>query len=50
LLGGDGNDAIDARDGSEDAIDCGPGEDAVLVDEAEDGVVDCENVTFPPGV
>ena len=49
LVGGSGNDRIDARDGAEDTIDCGAGEDTVLVDTAEDGVEDCENVVFPPG-
>ena len=32
LVGGTGNDRIDARDGAEDTIDCGAGEDTVLVD------------------
>lgn len=48
ISGGAGNDRIDARDGDQDSIDCGPGEDTVLVDTVEDGVVDCENVTGPP--
>ena len=50
LVGGTGNDRIDARDGAEDTIDCGPGEDTVLVDVSEDGVTDCETVVFPPGL
>jgi Ca2+-binding RTX toxin-like protein len=42
------DDTINARDGSEDTIDCGPGNDTVLVDTQEDGVFDCENVIYPP--
>jgi hypothetical protein len=38
---------IQARDGSEDSIDCGPGEDTAVVDDAEDGVIDCERVLMP---
>ena len=41
---------IEARDGSEDTIDCGARIDLVVVDSAEDGVVDCETVVFPPGL
>jgi len=48
IIGGAGNDRIDARDGFEDTIDCGDGEDTVLVDEVEDGVINCENVISPP--
>ena len=47
LVGGSGNDRIDARDNAEDTIDCGPGEDTVIVDLAEDGVTDCETVVVP---
>jgi hypothetical protein len=32
LLGGTGNDAINARGGGRDVVDCGPGRDAVLKD------------------
>jgi hypothetical protein len=34
---------IDARNGVEDSIDCGPGDDTAR----EDGVLDCENVQSP---
>jgi Ca2+-binding RTX toxin-like protein len=49
LRGGAGDDFFDARDGSQDLIDCGDGEDTVVVDSQEDGVFNCENVEFPPG-
>jgi hypothetical protein len=38
---------IDARNGVEDSIDCGPGDDTAIVDAREDGVLDCENVQSP---
>lgn len=44
MRGGKGNDRIRARDGKPDQIDCGPGEDTVLVDAVEDGVFGCERV------
>ncbi len=47
LLGGPGADKIKARDGKLDYIDCGPGKDVAVVDRAEDGVVDCEEVRVP---
>ena len=47
LSGGPGDDVIDARDGTEDDIDCGDGNDTVIVDSTEDGVVDCETVDRP---
>lgn len=47
LIGGDGGDVIDARDGNQDTIDCGPGKDTAIVDDAEDGVFDCERIRFP---
>jgi Ca2+-binding RTX toxin-like protein len=47
LHGGRGNDLIDARRGDEDLVDCGPGKDVVVVDDAEDGVFDCETVQYP---
>ena len=47
LVAGDGNDLIDARNGVEDSIDCGPGDDTAIVDAREDGVLDCENVQSP---
>jgi Ca2+-binding RTX toxin-like protein len=46
-VGGDGDDVIKARDGTLDQINCGPGDDTVIVDEAEDGVFDCEQVIYP---
>jgi hypothetical protein len=42
-----GNDVIDARDGTEDEINCGDGEDTAIVDGAEEGVIDCEEVIEP---
>ena len=47
LRGGAGNDVIDARDGSPDLIDCGPGFDRAIVGVIEDGVFDCEQVDTP---
>jgi hypothetical protein len=46
-MGGQGNDVIDARDGEEDEINCGPGNDTAYVDANEEGVVDCETVIEP---
>lgn len=46
-IGGEGDDLIKARDGTLDEINCGPGEDTAIVDEAEDGVFDCEHVVYP---
>jgi hypothetical protein len=40
---------IDARDGEQDAIDCGDGTDTVIVDAQEEGVFDCEDVQRPEG-
>ena len=40
---------IRADDQTEDSIDCGPGEDTAYVDEAEDGVLDCEKLVMPEG-
>jgi RTX calcium-binding nonapeptide repeat (4 copies) len=42
MRAGRGGDEIHARDGKEDQIDCGPGTDTVLADEAEDGMFNCE--------
>lgn len=47
IHGGRGNDRIDARDGHLDLVDCGPGHDTAIVDRAEDGVFDCEQVKMP---
>jgi hypothetical protein len=38
---------IDARNGTQDTIYCGDGNDTVYVDAQEDGVFDCENVVGP---
>lgn len=46
-IGGEGDELIKARDGALDEINCGPGEDTAIVDEAEDGVFDCEHVVYP---
>jgi Ca2+-binding RTX toxin-like protein len=46
-VGGAGNDLIQARDGTEDEINCGDGEDTAVVDESEEGVLDCENLIEP---
>ena len=45
---GRGEDIILSRNGSEDRIDCGPGDDTAVLDEAEDGVFDCEELQLPP--
>jgi Ca2+-binding RTX toxin-like protein len=48
LVGGNGNDRIEAADGQHDLIDCGPGEfDRVSVDEL-DVIGRCEIVTGKP--
>lgn len=47
LDGGAGNDTILARDGSKDAVDCGPGMDSATVDPS-DTLVGCESVLLPP--
>jgi len=47
ITGGAGDDVIMARNGQADLIDCGDGNDTVVVDAAEDGVFDCETVVFP---
>lgn len=46
---GDGNDTVLARDGEEDTINCGAGEDYAVVDAVENGVFDCETIEEPPG-
>ena len=45
--GSPGNDVIKARNGQPDEIDCGAGDDRVIVDRVEDGVYDCETVVSP---
>jgi hypothetical protein len=46
-IAGEGNDRIEARDGAEDTINCGPGYDVAVVDAVEEGVYDCEEVIEP---
>ena len=46
-VGGAGDDVIDARDGSEDEINCGDGDDTAIVDSSEEGVLDCETLIEP---
>ena len=51
VIGGEGNDNIDAVDGAPDAIDCGPGEDFVQFDSGgTDTVENCESVSQPSTV
>ena len=45
--GSPGRDVIKARNGEPDEIDCGAGEDKVIVDRTEDGVFNCERVVTP---
>ena len=45
--GSPGNDVIKARNGQPDEIDCGAGDDRVIVDSVEDGVFNCETVVSP---
>jgi Ca2+-binding RTX toxin-like protein len=45
--GSPGNDVIKARNGQPDEIDCGAGDDRVIVDRVEDGVYNCETVVAP---
>jgi hypothetical protein len=47
LVGEGGNDTIRARDGAADTVDCGPGNDAVVVDVIDVVDADCEIVTLP---
>jgi Ca2+-binding RTX toxin-like protein len=44
LYGGGGNDTINARDGYEDAVNCGTGTDTAYVDRIDRVNRDCENV------
>lgn len=46
-LSAPGDDVIYARDGGNDAINCGTGNDIAIVDASEDGVYDCEEVREP---
>jgi hypothetical protein len=46
-LAAPGDDRIEARDGRRDEISCGAGDDIAIVDAAEDGVYDCEQVREP---
>jgi Ca2+-binding RTX toxin-like protein len=45
--GSPGDDLIKARNGEPDEIDCGAGNDRVIVDRTEDGVFNCEQVVAP---
>ncbi len=45
-----GNDRIEARDGGNDEISCGAGNDVAIVDASEDGIYDCEKVKEPAPV
>jgi Ca2+-binding RTX toxin-like protein len=47
LEGREGDDRIDTRGGGADAVDCGPGTDVAIVDEA-DSVTGCEQIELPP--
>jgi hypothetical protein len=44
LYGGGGNDTMNAKDGYEDAVNCGTGTDTAYVDELDVVNEDCENV------
>ena len=46
-LSSPGDDVIYARDGGNDEINCGTGNDVAIVDSNEDGVYDCEEVREP---
>ncbi len=46
-LSAPGDDVIYARDGGNDEINCGAGNDVAIVDANEDGVYDCEEVREP---
>ena len=46
LLGEAGDDTIEARDGTSDSVDCGPGNDIARVD-PPDAVTNCETVILP---
>jgi hypothetical protein len=46
-LAAPGNDKIYARDGGNDEINCGAGNDVAIVDATEDAVIDCEVVREP---
>jgi RTX calcium-binding nonapeptide repeat (4 copies) len=46
-LSAPGNDKIFARDGGNDEINCGAGNDVAIVDASEDGVIGCEVVREP---
>jgi Ca2+-binding RTX toxin-like protein len=44
FLDGFGNDTIDARDGEQDSVQCGPGDDTVKADAVDRVADDCEHV------
>jgi len=47
LSGGPGNDRIEARDGQQDRVFCGRGNDTVIADDEDRAFKDCENVQRP---
>lgn len=47
IVGGSGDDLIEARDGEVDAVDCGAGADRVVADAADVTASDCETVERP---
>jgi Ca2+-binding RTX toxin-like protein len=47
LLGGTGADQLNARDGTIDYVECGPGPDTAIVDAADIVMADCEQVQPP---
>lgn len=46
VVAGSGHDTIHAQDGEADKVDCGAGTDTVVAD-AQDTLLDCENITRP---
>jgi hypothetical protein len=50
LLGGPGDDAIDARDGYADRVSCGAGTDSVKADQLDQVLSNCERVQTEPVV
>lgn len=48
MFGGTGNDRLEARDGTKDLVDCGPGRDTAIIDNI-DVIKSCEIVKRPSG-
>jgi len=46
MFGGTGNDRLEARDGTKDLVDCGPGRDTAIVDNI-DAITSCEKEVRP---